>query len=266
MKRLRDFGGAEEIRTPDLCVANAALSQLSYGPMSFAVCRRRSRDLSRNLVMVRLFRLARSRACATRCARLHVLKSALRLQDPFLMDFFVDFLATVIEILIWVIIAGAIMSWLIVFNVVNLANPYVRMIYDFISRITDPLLNPIRRILPNMGGIDISPIVLILLLLFIRNALVFNAGPAIVLLVLTALSVMITIVVIGAVLTWMVALGAINMNNKFVSMIHDAITRLCDSLLNPIRSVVPRVGGLDMSFVVLIVVLFVIRYFVASAL
>ena len=182
------------------------------------------------------------------------------------MDFIVGFLATVIEILIWVIIAGAIMSWLIVFNVVNLANPYVRMVYDFISRITDPMLNPIRRVLPNMGGIDISPIVLILLLLFIRNALLFNAGPAIVLLLLTALSVMITIVVIGAILTWMVAFGAINMNNRFVSMIYDAITRLCDPMLNPIRSVVPRVGGLDLSFVVLIVILFVIRYFVASAL
>ncbi|MGI9414678.1 MAG: YggT family protein [Hyphomicrobiales bacterium] len=85
---------------------------------------------------------------------------------------------TVIDVLVWVIIIGAIMSWLILFNVVNLNNRFVYMVYDSINRLTDPMLNPIRRFLPNLGGIDISPIVLILVLLFIRNLIIFDVAPA----------------------------------------------------------------------------------------
>jgi YggT family protein len=65
------------------------------------------------------------------------------------------------------------LSWLVAFNVVNDRNPIVSQIGDFLYRITEPALRPIRRILPNLGGIDISPIILILGLFFIRN-LVFE--------------------------------------------------------------------------------------------
>jgi len=85
---------------------------------------------------------------------------------------------TVINILIWIIIIGAIMSWLILFNVVNLNNRFVYLVYDTINRLTDPILNPIRRFLPNLGGIDISPVVLILVLWFIRNLIVFDLAPS----------------------------------------------------------------------------------------
>ena len=76
---------------------------------------------------------------------------------------------TVITLYVWLLIASAVLSWLIAFNVVNLRNPIVMQIADFLDRVTEPVLRPIRRILPNLGGIDISPIILILLLYFLRN-------------------------------------------------------------------------------------------------
>jgi len=94
------------------------------------------------------------------------------------MNAFFLLLITVINIAIWIIIIGAIMSWLIVFNVVNLNNKFVYMLYDTINRLTDPLLAPIRRFMPNLGGIDISPIILILLLIFIKNFIVLDLLPA----------------------------------------------------------------------------------------
>ena len=78
---------------------------------------------------------------------------------------------TIIGIYIWVLIASAILSWLVAFNVVNTRNRFVYLLGDFLHRITEPALRPIRRILPNLGGIDLSPLVLILLLLFVRQVL-----------------------------------------------------------------------------------------------
>jgi YggT family protein len=76
---------------------------------------------------------------------------------------------TVITLYIYILIASAILSWLVAFNVVNMRNPVVAQIGEFLYRITEPALRPIRSILPNLGGIDISPIILILGLFFIRN-------------------------------------------------------------------------------------------------
>ena len=78
---------------------------------------------------------------------------------------------TIIGIYVWVLIASAILSWLVAFNVVNTRNRFVYLLGDFLHRITEPALRPIRRILPNLGGIDLSPLVLILLLLFVRQVL-----------------------------------------------------------------------------------------------
>jgi YggT family protein len=72
-----------------------------------------------------------------------------------------------IEFYIWLLVASAIMSWLVAFGVVNTRNRAVYMIGDFLHRITDPLLRRIRRFMPNLGGIDISPVVLILALVLI---------------------------------------------------------------------------------------------------
>ncbi len=78
---------------------------------------------------------------------------------------------TLIELYIWLVILWVVMSWLVSFNVVNTHNRFVYFVGDFLHRITAPALRPIRRILPNLGGIDISPVILILLLWLLRNLL-----------------------------------------------------------------------------------------------
>lgn len=80
-------------------------------------------------------------------------------------------LDSVITIYIWFLIASVILSWLVSFNVVNTSNQFVSMIGEFLYRITEPALRPIRRFLPSLGGIDVSPVVLILVLVFLRNLL-----------------------------------------------------------------------------------------------
>ena len=76
---------------------------------------------------------------------------------------------TVIWIYIYLLIGQAVLSWLVAFGIVNRHNRVVAMVGDFLWRITEPLLRPIRRILPDLGGIDISPVVLILLLVFLDS-------------------------------------------------------------------------------------------------
>ena len=66
-----------------------------------------------------------------------------------------------IDLLIWIIIASAVLSWLIAFNVVNPYNQFVRSLWELFQRVTEPMLRPIRRLLPDMGGIDVSPVILI---------------------------------------------------------------------------------------------------------
>ena len=80
-------------------------------------------------------------------------------------------ISTVIQIYIWLLIASAVLSWLVAFNVVNTRNQVVTMVADALYRLTEPVLAPIRRILPNFGGLDISPVVVILLLIFIDREL-----------------------------------------------------------------------------------------------
>ena len=87
---------------------------------------------------------------------------------------------TVVQLYIWVIIGGAILSWLVAFNVVNVRNRFVYQLGRFLEAITEPALRPIRRIIPLMGGVDLSPIVLILALQFLL--ILFNRTLAPVLL------------------------------------------------------------------------------------
>jgi YggT family protein len=78
----------------------------------------------------------------------------------------------VLEIYTWVIIASAIMSWLVAFGVINTRNQFIRVIVDVLYRVTEPVLRPIRRMLPNLGGVDISPVIVLLLIFFLRHLLV----------------------------------------------------------------------------------------------
>jgi YggT family protein len=81
---------------------------------------------------------------------------------------FLWLILTILDIYFWIILATVIMSWLVAFNVVNGSNPYVRQVAYALRRLTEPLLGPIRRLLPDLGGIDISPIILLLGLQFVR--------------------------------------------------------------------------------------------------
>ncbi|MCC7272348.1 MAG: YggT family protein [Alphaproteobacteria bacterium] len=88
------------------------------------------------------------------------------------MNSLVNLISAVISLYIWILIASAIMSWLIAFNVVNTYNRVVAMAADTLYRLTEPALRPIRRLLPNLGGIDVSPIILILILFFLRDLVI----------------------------------------------------------------------------------------------
>ncbi|MFE0754446.1 YggT family protein [Inquilinus sp. NPDC058860] len=77
----------------------------------------------------------------------------------------------VLQMYVWVVIAAAILSWLVAFNVVNTRNQVVYQIGNALYRLTEPALRPIRRVLPNLGGIDISPVVLLLLIYFLQMVL-----------------------------------------------------------------------------------------------
>ena len=77
-----------------------------------------------------------------------------------------------LNILVWMVIVQAVMSWLVAFGVINTRNRFVYMVGDFLYRITEPLLRPIRNgFLPDLGGLDLSPVVLLLAIVFVQNVL-----------------------------------------------------------------------------------------------
>ena len=78
-------------------------------------------------------------------------------------------LDSIITIYLWIIIINAILSWLVAFNILNTQNRFVFSVLDATYKLTDPALNKIRRFIPTFGSIDISPVILILLLMFLRN-------------------------------------------------------------------------------------------------
>lgn len=91
-----------------------------------------------------------------------------------------DVILLALQLYVWILIATAIMSWLIAFNVVNMRNDAVRTIWNFLYQITEPVLRPIRRIMPNLGGIDISPIILLLLIFFVQRVIQLYLYPVVV--------------------------------------------------------------------------------------
>jgi YggT family protein len=90
-----------------------------------------------------------------------------------------DVVLIALQIYTWIIIASAILSWLVAFNVVNVRNDVVRSIWGFLDAVTEPALRPIRRVLPNLGGIDVSPIILLLIIFFVERVIVYYLYPAV---------------------------------------------------------------------------------------
>lgn len=88
-----------------------------------------------------------------------------------------DVILVVLQLYVWLLIAAAILSWLIAFNVVNTHNQVVAVIGEFLYRITEPVLRPIRNFMPNLGGLDISPVILILIIFFIQSVIVRYIYP-----------------------------------------------------------------------------------------
>ena len=87
-------------------------------------------------------------------------------------------LDSIITIYLWIIIINAILSWLVAFNVLNTQNRFVFSVLDATYKLTDPALNKIRRFIPNFGSIDISPVILILFLMFLRNLIFEVFAPS----------------------------------------------------------------------------------------
>jgi YggT family protein len=93
------------------------------------------------------------------------------------MKSILDIILLVLQLYIWLLIAAAVLSWLVAFNVVNTRNQVVATIGDFLYRITEPVLRPIRAMLPNLGGLDVSPVILILIILLIENVIIRYIYP-----------------------------------------------------------------------------------------
>ncbi len=82
---------------------------------------------------------------------------------------FLEVVYAILDFYIWALILGAILSWLVAFNIINTHNRFVQVVGDFLYRITEPLLRPIRNALPMMGGLDLSPMILIFIIYFLQS-------------------------------------------------------------------------------------------------
>lgn len=90
------------------------------------------------------------------------------------MGSILELVLVIIRLYTWVVIASVVFSWLFAFNVINSRNQFVYMIWRALNQLTEPVLGPIRRALPNIGGLDLSPLVLLLGLFFLQTLIVRN--------------------------------------------------------------------------------------------
>jgi YggT family protein len=95
-----------------------------------------------------------------------------------IMRALLDVILLVLQLYTYIIIAVAILSWLIAFHVVNIHNDFVRSVWNGLNALTEPLLRPIRRWLPNFSGLDVSPIILLLIIFFIERIIEYYLYPA----------------------------------------------------------------------------------------
>ena len=151
-------GGVEGNRTPDLLIANEALYQLSYNPAL------QPADHAQDAPA--------SQGGRSRCAGVAgpVLSRSFR-GNPTLLTILYEVLQQILGLYWWVVILAAVMSNLIAFGIVDTRNRLVWTISDVLYRITEPALRRIRAVLPNFGGIDLSPLVLLLLVFVARSLL-----------------------------------------------------------------------------------------------
>jgi YggT family protein len=171
-------GGARRDRTADLVIANDALSQLSYGPIAapFTIrpkvkSRTAKSPFSALWPGTSLVCGGWNRYLAGSLSRDRTASKSLPMRA------LLEIIQLVLDLYVYLLIASAILSWLIAFNVVNTRNQLVAAIAEFLYRITEPLLAPIRSFMPNLGGLDISPIILIIIIIFIQKLIAYNVMP-----------------------------------------------------------------------------------------
>ena len=96
---------------------------------------------------------------------------------------FIGIIDFILQVATWIIFAQIILSWLVAFNVINTSSNFVRSALGFLDRVTEPLYRPIRKIMPDFGGIDFSPMVILLLIFLVRNkvlpGILLEVGPTI---------------------------------------------------------------------------------------
>jgi YggT family protein len=90
----------------------------------------------------------------------------------------IEFLSYLIDLYVWVVIASVILSWLLTFGVVNYSNPFVRSLTQALHAVTEPALKVFRRLTPNLGAIDISPVLLLLALFFVQSVILGSLHDA----------------------------------------------------------------------------------------
>lgn len=90
-----------------------------------------------------------------------------------------DVILLALQLYTWIVLASALLSWLVAFNVVNMRNDFVNAVANFLYQATEPVLRPIRSILPNLGGIDVSPIILLLLIFFLERIIILYLYPVV---------------------------------------------------------------------------------------
>ncbi len=88
-----------------------------------------------------------------------------------------DIIMIVLELYSWVILATVVLSWLTAFNVINMRNRFVYMVNESCYRLTEPVMRPIRRVLPFMGGLDLSPIIVLLAITFLQKVISYYIYP-----------------------------------------------------------------------------------------
>ena len=94
------------------------------------------------------------------------------------MRVILDVILIILDIYWWVVLATIILSWLIAFNVINTRNQFVNSVWRVLNQITEPILKPIRRIIPPVGGLDLSPLIVFVIIFFLQNLIGFYAARA----------------------------------------------------------------------------------------
>lgn len=88
-----------------------------------------------------------------------------------------DIILIILDLYVWLLIASAVLSWLIAFNVVNTRNQFVASVAEVLYKLTEPVLRPIRNMMPNFGGLDISPVIVILIIMFLQRVITYYIYP-----------------------------------------------------------------------------------------